>query len=94
MSIWLKSLVPIQRSRGKSSSILLLPLADKDLGDFMEELDRDVPSQVDLLVKWTVCLVEGLRYIHSQHVKRKDNKIAESLGSWGEDSIHRFWHCT
>lgn len=61
-------------SRGKSSSILLLPLADKDLGDFMEELDRDVPSQVDLLVKWTVCLVEGLRYIHSQHVKHKDIK--------------------
>lgn len=61
-------------SRGKSSSILLLPLADKDLGDFMEELDRDVPSQVELLVKWTVCLVEGLHYIHSQHVKHKDIK--------------------
>lgn len=41
-------------SRGKSSSILLLPLADKDLGDFMEELDREGPDQVELLVKWTV----------------------------------------
>ncbi|CAD6589949.1 MAG: hypothetical protein ASARMPRED_004331 [Alectoria sarmentosa] len=61
-------------SRGKSSSILLLPLADKDLGDFMGELDREGPDQVELLVKWTVCLVEGLRYIHSQHVKHKDIK--------------------
>lgn len=61
-------------SRGKSSSILLLPLADEDLEVFMENFDREVPSQVELLVKWTFCLVEGLRYIHSQQVKHKDIK--------------------
>ena len=61
-------------SRGKSSSILLLPLADKDLEAFMETFDREVPSQVELLIKWTGCLVEGLRYIHSQQVKHKDIK--------------------
>ena len=74
-------------SRGKISSMLLLPVADGDLGDFMEDLDHDSRDQVDLLIKWTACLAEGLRYIHSQNVKHKDIK-PQNLLFHGENILY------
>ena len=74
-------------SRGRMSSMLLLPVADGDLGDFMEHLDHDSRDQVDLLIKWTACLAEGLRYIHSQDVKHKDVK-PRNLLCHGENILY------
>lgn len=67
-------------SRGKTSSILLLPLADMDLGDFIEILqagemaEEEREEKTVLLCQWIKCLAEGLRYIHSSNVKHKDIK--------------------
>ena len=74
-------------SRGRMSTILLLPVADGDLGIFTEHLDHDSCAQVDLLIKWTACLAEGLRYIHSKNVKHKDVK-PRNLLFHGENNLY------
>lgn len=79
--------------RGKTSSISLSPLADTDLGDFIEGLqevelaEQERKEKTKLLRQWTMCLAEGLCYIHSNKVKHKDIK-PQNLLVHGQNNLY------
>jgi serine/threonine protein kinase len=66
----------------KTFGIIMLPVADVNLKEWMEQIDISDKSQEEqckLLPKWSQCLANALEYIHGQRVRHKDIKPANIL---------------
>lgn len=66
----------------KTFAIIMLPVADVNLKEWMEQIDISDKSQEEqckLLPKWSQCLANALEYIHDQRVRHKDIKPANIL---------------
>lgn len=63
-------------------SIFMLPVAECDLGTFLQErcIDRNYPhEELRLIDPWFGCLVSALAYAHSESIKHEDIKPSNVL---------------
>jgi serine/threonine protein kinase len=71
-------------------SIIMLPVADTDLGKYLEELDSTIEEmtmkqQVERLRRtnqfntWIVCLILAVDYLHEKRIKHRDIKPSNIL---------------
>lgn len=66
----------------KAFGIIMLPVADVNLKEWMEQIDISDGRQEEqcrMLPKWSQCLANALEYIHNQRVRHKDIKPANIL---------------
>jgi hypothetical protein len=86
--------------QGKRFSVLLYPVADYDLGKFLENASDIIQltaysaftgkgQEVEALWSFFGCLIDALRYIHSQHTRHLDIKPGNILVKKGP---YRFGH--
>jgi serine/threonine protein kinase len=59
--------------------MIMSPLAETDLGQYLEELDGLPSSEIRnlerrRLLTWTGCLIRALGYLHEMHIKYRDIK--------------------
>ena len=66
---------------GNGFNILMEPVADKNLGEFLDHCTADgyPPEKTDLIYPWFGCLLPALRFAHSMNVTHRDIKLANIL---------------
>jgi len=86
--------------QGKKFSVLLYPVADYDLGAFLDEVllatsKSTLSNENSVIALWNSfgCLVQALGYLHSKHTKHLDIKPGNILIKKHQDyeNGHRFY---
>ena len=62
-------------------SILLEPLADQDLKEFLKDCaKKDFPDDItNMILPWFACLLHALKFAHAENIKHRDIKPANIL---------------
>ncbi|KAF2814733.1 kinase-like protein [Mytilinidion resinicola] len=69
---------------GLDFGIIMSPVADMDLGEFLARAEADVhfsnvTNVVQRLHKWMYCLASAVNYLHKEEIRHKDLKPANIL---------------
>lgn len=62
----------------------MTPVADGDLSDFLKQLDDEEQGPArdemrEIMLRWPMCLLRALNYIHEMRVKHRDIKPSNIL---------------
>ncbi|KAI9859998.1 MAG: hypothetical protein M1813_006345 [Trichoglossum hirsutum] len=69
--------------QGRDFAILLYPCANMNLQDFMKPMEwKFLPNRIYALVRFFLCLANGLTYIHAMTTKHMDIKPLNLLVKW------------